>query len=487
MKKIIILILCFSAFGQKKINNSFDMKAGFGTLQNIKSYMDTIKKYQNENIDSVKTYYALKSEIGGGGTVDLDTITTDTIKVNYGLQATRIKVDYLNYINGKSTNDTIQNAKIAIASIDSIDAIGVKTSRISNTGTITTDSVTTKRIKVINNGNPKKELAVFDYNNTNNLGGIIAIKTENGYGAILFNCYSDTATGYLKATRSGRPAVINYNYSTGLLTFELYNSTTANTSLGTSDRFKFFTGGDFETNAIQVYKNQIFDDETNNKNQIIFRNYDWDIYEYITKNTISHYNNDATNGHQKNCLVLHSYFGNINLGDSTFTGNVGIGKDTAIYKLDVNGNIRANNINVTNDTSTTIKTGKITSDSIKIGDTWYSNRSGTIPCTLKTTDFTTQQITTIKYIVVGRTITLAMDAKTGTSNSSTLRVYGDFASLFATPVSENIPVPSVTSNGTVYAGYLVVNNTYLQFYRIGSTFYSSGTKAFASFRITFQI
>lgn len=442
---ILILLSTLSADTLKYDHYFYSYKNGdaFHAKEHYRNPLDSIKSIINGRL-TISNFKP--GEIGGGGgtPVDLDTITSDTIKVNYGLQATRIKVDYLNSVGSKSIDDTITNLRVLSTAY---------TQTINNTNTITTDSiytraiggislgggsipdtVITKRLKIINNGNQYKSLAVFDYNNTNPLGGRIEINTINGISKLLFNCYPDTTTGDLKTTYNGRTCQVSHNVSTGVFVIRPYGSSNANASVSSSSYpFSFDFTGVFSSEINELANSIIFNDDSYNKNQILFQSYDWDIYEDVIKNTITHYDKNAVNGHQKNCLVLHSYFGNINLGDSTFTGNVGIGKDTAIYKLDVNGNIRASNIKTTNDTSTTAKTEILTADSGYINKFNFTNISkgglpfyeeGTFQCTVKTSDLTAQKIGTASYVRLGKLVTAVLPALNGTSNSTSFRIYG---------------------------------------------------------------
>ncbi len=128
------------------------------------------------------------------------------------------------------------------------------------------------------------------------------------------------------------------------------------------------------------------------------------------------------------------------------------------------------------------------SDSIKIGTGSYLKTyvEGTMPCTLKTSDVTVQQIGTGYYTKTGNIVTLQFPLLQGTSNSSNLRVYFalpyNIKNTYATGIASYCIDNGVT--GTIKYVTIANGQTYAQ---LGgnATWTSSGNKGFYPFPVTY--
>lgn len=121
-------------------------------------------------------------------------------------------------------------------------------------------------------------------------------------------------------------------------------------------------------------------------------------------------------------------------------------------------------------------------DSLKLGSgDWLKTcKTGTIPCTLKTSTVTTQQTGVIKYTIIGNLVTLAFPFIYSTSNSTSLELHcggltGDLNPGYKFGCSLSVIDNGVSVSGS--ANYLYGSGDYFIFKKYdNSSFTTSGNK-----------
>lgn len=121
-------------------------------------------------------------------------------------------------------------------------------------------------------------------------------------------------------------------------------------------------------------------------------------------------------------------------------------------------------------------------DSIKLGTGSYLKNyvEGTLPCTLKTSDVTVQQVGTITYTIIGNVVHLTFPFIYGTSNSPYLKLYcGGLTGELNPSRVVCSDVPYVTDNGVSYKANVIYRygtGNYFDFVMISGSYTSSGSK-----------
>lgn len=139
--------------------------------------------------------------------------------------------------------------------------------------------------------------------------------------------------------------------------------------------------------------------------------------------------------------------------------------------------------------------GKARFDSLQLGGGSYLKTfvEGTLPCTLKTTDVTVQQVGVIKYTVIGNSVTLTFPFIYGTSNSNSLRLYcGGLTGVLDPGVKLYCNVSALVDNGTTSTeGHVVYwhgSGNYFAFLTSGGgTFNSTGAKGIGHWLYTTNV
>lgn len=108
--------------------------------------------------------------------------------------------------------------------------------------------------------------------------------------------------------------------------------------------------------------------------------------------------------------------------------------------------------------------------------------------TATATGMTTSPTGTVKYSIIGNTVTLDIPAISGTSNSTAFTLTGAPAAI--APTADKDVLIGVTDNGTTQLGFVKIKTTgVLEFYANigGGVFTSSGTKAVRAFSVTYTL
>lgn len=184
----------------------------------------------------------------------------------------------------------------------------------------------------------------------------------------------------------------------------------------------------------------------------------------------------SNNGDTAGCVVfnrtsdskLRIYNNQINAITVDADGRVAIGSTSSTNDFYVGGTGRINKFG----------SERISTDSISVDGYEISTNVGVFSCTLKTNDVTVQQVNNASYVRNGRIITLDLPILYGTSNSTTLRVYGIPAGLNFEDNNACVALTGSVMNNGSYVDALMWNYTYGVFTieLPSGLFTSSGTK-----------
>lgn len=140
-----------------------------------------------------------------------------------------------------------------------------------------------------------------------------------------------------------------------------------------------------------------------------------------------------------------------------------------------------------------ISARKIDASSIALnsGDLLSVYDTSSFACSLKTSDVTVQQIGTAYYTKIGNNLTISFPYLSGTSNSTSFRLYCTIPywpkQTYAGYNSE-VKVVRIADNGVAENGIIAISNAFSGYFYISrntGTFTSSGTKTIYPFSVSF--